>query len=139
LKVYLDTSVLLAWFLEKGDHLERIPKLAVVASSRLLWIETARVLERAVSQGQLTTENFVSIKRSFSVMSEGISTLRLNDEVLKRAEGSFPLTVRTLDALHLSTALVWLGGDDPYGMEFWTLDRQLNHCAAAMGMNTPLL
>lgn len=139
MKVYLDTSVVLAFLLEGSDALLRIPKEAEVGSSRLLWIETARVLERALQNRALTGEQAAMVRQSFEETSATMLRLKLNDAVQRRAEGSFPLVIRTLDALHLSTALEWVGPQRTSTMEIWTLDRQFNLCASAMGFVTPLL
>ena len=55
------------------------------------------------------------------------------------AEGSFPLVVRSLDALHLASAAVWCDADQPSELALWSLDRQMGFRAAAMGFSAPLL
>jgi len=139
LKVYLDTSVVLAYYLEGSDVLDRLPSDASVGSSRLLWIEFSRVLERAVRSNQLSPENTVGIRRSFDEMTLTIDRLRLGEGVLRRAEGSFPLVVRSLDALHLASAALWCEPAPPSDLAVWSYDRQHNLCAAAMGFATPFL
>jgi predicted nucleic acid-binding protein len=138
-KVYLDTSVVLAFYLEDNDVLSRVPRDSTIGSSRLMWIEFARVLERALRANQLGPEEAVGIRRAFDEMGRTIDRLRLSEEVLRRAEGSFPLLVRSLDALHLASAAVWCAAFPASELELWSLDRQMNLCAAAMGFGTPLL
>ncbi|MEI6387866.1 MAG: type II toxin-antitoxin system VapC family toxin [Spirochaetota bacterium] len=137
MKVYLDTSVLLAWLLEGGNQLQSLPPNSDLASSRLLWVETARVMDRAFRSGELSSEECVAVRESFDATARGICRLRVNESVLRRAEASFPLSIRTLDGIHLATAVIWLGSEDPSEMEIWTLDRHFNLCAAAMGFRTP--
>jgi predicted nucleic acid-binding protein len=139
LKVYLDTSVILAFLLEGNDCLVKIPQEAEVGSSRLMWIELARVLERTIQSGTLTGEQVAAVRQSFESTSAGMVRLKINEAVQRRAEGSFPLVIKTLDALHLATAMEWSGTDRFQNMEIWTLDRQFNLCASAMGFVTPLL
>ncbi len=139
MRIYLDTSVILAWFLEGDQTLDGIPPDATVASSRILWVEFGRVLERTIRTGQVNPEESVEIRRGFDATMSGVDRLRLTDSILRRAEGSFPLVIRTLDALHLSSAVAWLGTDDPSTMSIWTFDRQFNLCAAALGFITPFL
>jgi predicted nucleic acid-binding protein len=139
MKAYLDTSVILAYFLESNASLDRMSTDVSVGSSRLLWVEFSRVLDRALRGGTLKAEEAVDIRRGFEETSRTINRLRLTEGILQRAEASFPLVIRTLDALHLASAVAWLGQDDPMNMEIWTLDRQFNLCAAAMGFVTPLL
>jgi len=139
LRVYLDTSVVLAFLLEGNDQLLGMPSDSEVGSSRLLWIEVARVLERTLRSRALTGEQVAAVRQSFEATAATLVRLKLNESVQRRAEGSFPLVIRALDAIHLSTALEWLGADRPSAMEIWTLDRQFNLCASAMGFVTPLL
>ena len=139
MKIYLDTSVILACFLDGNQLLDLVPEETPVASSRLLWVEFARVLERASRAAQLSPEEVVLIRRGFDETSRTMNRLRLTEAILQRAEGSFPLVIRTLDALHLASAIAWLGDEDPQNLSLWTMDRQFNLCAAAMGYKTPLL
>ncbi len=139
MRVYLDSSVVLAFLLEGNDQLLQIPPEAEVGSSRLLWIEVTRVLERALQGRTLTGEQAAAVRQSFELTSATLLRFKLNEAVQRRAEGSFPLVIRTLDALHLSTALEWVGPNRTSTMEIWTVDRQFNLCASAMGFVTPLL
>ncbi len=138
MKVYLDTSVVLAFLLEGDNRLLQVPQEAEVGSSRLLWIEVARVLERTLQSRVLTGEQVAEVRQHFEATSATLFRLRLSDAVQRRAEGSFPLVIRTLDAIHLSTALEWAGSSRTSTMEIWTHDRQFNLCASAMGFVTPL-
>jgi predicted nucleic acid-binding protein len=137
-KAYLDASLVLAYFLGGNRELERIPKDRVVGSSRLLWIEVRRTLERAYRENHLDAEDGVRVGRGFDRAARGITRLRLDERVMRRAEASFPVLIRTLDALHLATALVWSGDEPLEETEIWTLDRQMSLCAGALGFVTPL-
>jgi predicted nucleic acid-binding protein len=138
-KTYIDTSLVLAFYLDGNPLLDSVPKEFPVASSRLLWVEFARVLERAHRAAQLTPEEVVSIRRGFDETARTMNRLRLTEAILLRAEGNFPLVIKTLDALHLASAIAWLGDEDPANLSIWSLDRQFSLCAAAMGYKTPLL
>jgi hypothetical protein len=103
-----------------------------------MWIEVARVLERTLQNQTLTGQQVASLRQSFESTAATMTQLKLNDSVQRRAESSFPLVIRTLDALHLSTAIEWAGTDRFQSIEIWTLDRQFNLCASALGFVTPL-
>ena len=104
-----------------------------------MWIEVSRVLERTLQNRTLTSQQIASLRQSFELTAATMLQLKLNDSVQRRAEGSFPLIIRTLDAIHLSTAIEWSGTDRFQAIEIWTLDHQFNLCASAMGFVTPLL
>jgi hypothetical protein len=63
--------------------------------------------------------------------------------VLRRAEGPYPVVVRSLDALHLASAEQWLQAEVPAGdpalISLWSLDTRMNQCAALLGFTTPLM
>jgi hypothetical protein len=76
----------------------------------------------------------------------GLDLVALTDEVKARAKGSFPVVVRTLDALHLSTAELLSQAPDerseahagPERVHFYSFDGGMNRCALAMGFAAPL-
>jgi len=103
------------------------------------WIETARVIDRAIRSGQLGEEDGASVRSSFEDMAEGIAKLGLTEGVLYRAAEAFPLTIRTLDALHLASALEWAGPGGQRDIEVWSFDRQMNLCAASLGLRARFL
>jgi len=139
LKAYLDTSVVIAWLLEGSRELERLAGYEEVASSRLLWIETTRTLDRAVRSGQITDSDGITARLAFENMASGLTRLRLTEGVLSRASEGFPTIIRTLDALHLSTALAWAEGASRDAVCVWSFDSQLNLCARAMGFTVEFL
>ena len=58
--------------------------------------------------------------------------LGVSRSVLTRAGESLPLPVKTLDAIHLATALQWRERRAP-DLVFATHDRQLGRAASALG------
>ena len=139
MKHYLDTSAVLAWLLENRDVLRPLEGETDVASSRLLWTEASRVIHRGLQTGRFDPQLATEVRHNFHRLAAGLTQLKLTDTVLTRAEGPYPLPVRPLDALHLATAEVWLDNGTPGGLSVWSLDEQMNHCAAQLGFETPLL
>ncbi len=79
----------------------------LVVASDLTLIECDRVLIRAVSRGRLTEGDAADIRAVLSATSTRWHLLRLMDEVVERARRPFPHEpIRSLDALHLASALV---------------------------------
>jgi hypothetical protein len=62
-----------------------------------------------------------------------ISILEMDDSVKRRACESFPTVIGTLDAIHLSSALLWRGASVS-GLAIFTYDKQLALCATAVGI-----
>lgn len=123
--IYLDTSVLLAQVLVE-DH--RVPEALwsrPLISSRLIEYETwvrLHALGRAASHGDAAA----------SLLAR-ISKVELASTVLERALEPFPAPVRTLDALHLATALHVRA--QRIEVQVATLDRRFAAAAAAAGLD----
>lgn len=62
----------------------------------------------------------------------GVETIRLNRSVLNRASEAFPTQIRTLDAVHLASALL-MSGRVP-ALRFATHDDELATAATAVGL-----
>lgn len=141
---YLDTSALLAWLMEGREVLQPLEGEQEVASSTLLWTEVSRALHRSLQTGRLSPVDATEVRHNFARVGAGIKRLRLTDTVLRRAEGPYPLVIRTLDAIHLASAELWIGEAsdshaDPGNLSIWSLDERMNHCASQLGFQTPLL
>lgn len=107
--VYAETSAVLRWlFAEEGGEALRIALAAAekVTSSRLTLIETRRVVRRAERDGRITGAQSADV---LAVFAQAVSTwaiLEISEDMARRAEDAFPNEpVRTLDAIHLASAL----------------------------------
>ena len=107
-----------------------------------MWTEVARGIQRAVQSNRLPPADAAEAQHAFARLAIGIGTVHLSAEVLRRAEGPYPLPIRTLDAIHLASAERWLFATDEDAsfdaLSIWSLDRRMNECAALMGFSTPL-
>ena len=110
LKHYLDSSAVLAWVLEGKNLLQDLEGEDDVASSRILWVEISRVIHRSLQTDTLDPVAATEARHNFARFASGLHQIRLVDEVLARASGPYPLKIRTLDAIHLSSAEMWLSG-----------------------------
>jgi predicted nucleic acid-binding protein len=107
--VYAETSAVLRWlFAEEGGETLRaaLAEADKVASSRLTLIETRRVVRRAERDGHLTAAQGADVLAVFAQAASTWAILEITEEVARRAEEPFPSEpVRTLDAIHLASAL----------------------------------
>jgi hypothetical protein len=69
----------------------------------------------------------------------GLSMVKLRDQVKKHTMGAFPVNVKTLDALHLSSALLLAEREPDTAVLVFSHDLGMNRCARALGFQTPLL
>lgn len=107
--LYAETSAVLRWlFAEEGGEAVRgtLESASKVATSRLTLIETRRVVYRAEREGRVTSAQAADLRAIFAQAASTWAVLEISDEVARRAEAGFPVEpVRTLDAIHLASAL----------------------------------
>lgn len=75
--------------------------------SVLMLIELDRLIIRAVGEGRLTADRADAQRAYLNQAASRWTVLELSDEMVQRARQPFPVEpVRTLDAIHLASALV---------------------------------
>ncbi|HUX42339.1 MAG TPA: type II toxin-antitoxin system VapC family toxin [Rectinemataceae bacterium] len=132
MRIYLDSSVLLRYLLAGDDRLCRLGDEARLASSELIGIECRRVLQRERLEGRLDDEHYSRLASLLASQLEDIDIIEMTEAVKRRAGESFPTIVGTLDALHLSSALI-LRDAEKVAISILSYDRQMTTCAKAMG------
>lgn len=136
--MYAETSAVLRWlFAEAGGEEIRAALAAApqVVSSRLTLIETRRVVRRAEREGRISAAESVDVLAVFAQAVATWAILGISDEIARRSEEGFPNEpVRTLDAIHLASAL-FLRQSFP-GLVVTTADERVRVNAALLGFRT---
>jgi len=109
MNLYAESSAVLAWRLEQ-EHGELVAdtlgQAALIIASDLSLIECDRVLIRAVVLGELHESDADQRQARLTAVSTRWTLLALDEEIIERARRPFPSEpVRTLDAIHLASAL----------------------------------
>jgi predicted nucleic acid-binding protein len=104
---YVDTSALLRLVLREPGGLEELRSCEALVSSELIAVESLRAIDRLRLQGVLSTEEAASRRETATEWLEAVDLVLLQRPILARASEPLPTPLGTLDALHLSTALVW--------------------------------
>ncbi len=129
--LYLDTSAVLRALLESGTSPqveESIKKAPLLVTSRLSLVEAARAVHRVRSQGHVSEQALADATRELDALWARCDVWGLTSEVCELAERVAPTkSLRTLDALHLSTYL--LARKHIEGLEVLTEDRRLAEAA----------
>jgi len=133
---YLDSSVLLRHILLGEEPIRHALDFPRVVSSELLEIECRRVLHRYRLAGELTDESMAVARERLDVILGGVDLLEMTMPINQRAMDPFPVSVRTLDALHVSTALMVAETTD--GLSLFSHDRGMNLCARSLGLTAAL-
>lgn len=128
---YVDSSVVLRIVLGEGGKLAGWAGLAPI-SSELTKVECLRTIERLRLTTTSTAPELLAERRA-AVLSQlrAFRLVAVSTEILDRAGDPFPTYVATLDAIHLSTALI-LREDNPE-IAFATHDVKLAAAARSMG------
>ena len=110
--VYAETSALLTWLLGEPKAHQVISVLngaQTVVTSVLSLVEVERALNRAEHQRILTAGQAERLRGMIARGKAGWILMEISEEVRLRAGRVFPVEpLRTLDAIHLATALIFM-------------------------------
>jgi predicted nucleic acid-binding protein len=126
---YIDSSVVLRVLFDESNRLAGWADHDPI-SSELLRVECLRVIDRARLNG-LADERAADLRADAIDLILRIPLVAVTGRLLERAAEPFPTMLRTLDALHLATALA-LREDYP-DVTLATHDRELGAAARAVG------
>jgi predicted nucleic acid-binding protein len=134
--VYAESSAVLSWLLGEAGQQAVVDELAEadrVVTSVLTVIECSRALSRARDTRRVKPAEELAALRLLDQAAASWSVLDISDRVADRARGSFPHEpVRTLDALHLATAVAF--ADALGALRVLSLDDRVRQNASALGM-----
>jgi hypothetical protein len=103
---YVDTSALLRVVLSEAGALGELRAREDLISSEILVVESFRSIDRLRLAGALSLEGAATRRSALTGWVETIDLVLVQRPILARASEPFPTPLGTLDALHLSTALV---------------------------------
>jgi predicted nucleic acid-binding protein len=104
---YLDSSVLLRVIFKEKEAMANFGKIAEAVSSDLLRIECLRTIDRIRIEKKLSEQEYLKRTALFFEAQRGLELIPVSREVLSRASQPFPTMLGTLDAIHLSSCLLY--------------------------------
>ena len=133
--VYLDTSVVLRVLFRQEDPLDTWGEWQEAYSSELLGVEARRVIDRMRLELSLDDQGVASAHQELSRIEGAIGCIPLTGIILRRASLPMATVVRTLDGIHLASALMASErrGTSPV---FATHNRQQAIAARALGFES---
>jgi uncharacterized protein len=129
--VYVDSSVLLRIVFAEAGQLESWHRIDRAVSSELIGVECLRAVDRARILKRLDDSAVAERRSSVLTTIASLHLVALDAAILARAAEPFPTLLRTLDAVHLATALAVR--ERMPGLALATHDRELGTAAQAMG------
>ena len=136
MSLYAESSAVLAWLLDEDSspairHL--LSGADFIVASDLTLIECDRVLHRAVNIGELSEVEAADRHAHLVTVAAHWHVLRIGSEIVDRARQPFPgEPIRTLDAIHLASALVARAATA--GLQLLSLDDRVRKVAVRLGL-----
>lgn len=133
--LYAESSAVLAWLLDEPAGRvvrERLARTETIIASDLTLVECARVVIRATVLGDLSEAEAADRRAYLTAAAAHWHLLRISGEIVERARLPFPGDpLRTLDALHLASALVARSAAP--GLAVLSLDDRIRTTAKKLG------
>jgi predicted nucleic acid-binding protein len=133
--IYAESSAVLAWLLgeEAGRPVREVLRHAeLVMASDLTLVECDRVLIRAITLGEIEEASAADRRAHLNAAAAHWHLWRVSSDIVDRARHSFPAEpVRTLDAIHLASALA-VRSVVP-GVELLSLDDCIRRAGVQLG------
>ncbi len=133
--VYVDSSAVTAVLLNEStsDRVqEALQGADRVCTSSLTRVECARALIHATRVGRITATQALSLHSLLRTVQRDWNIFNVDQPVIERACTPFPADpIRSLDALHIATALILRDGVTTVAM--LSLDRRMRDCATQLG------
>ena len=82
--------------------------------------------------GNLSEKEFVKACEELYQVLDTIELIEINESILNRVCGSFSVALGTLDAIHLSSAILWTERTK-LDLKFFTHDESLGRAARSLG------
>jgi len=135
--IYAESSAVLAWLLGEDRALsvrEVLRRAELVAASDLTLVECDRVLIRAIATGEIDEAAAADRRAHLNAAASHWHLWRVSSDIVERARYPFPAEpVRTLDAIHLASALA-VRSTVP-GVELLSLDDRIRRAGKQLGFH----
>ena len=136
MNLYAESSAILAWLLDErsGPDVRRLLAAADrIIASDLTLVESDRVLLRAAALGELSEAEAADRRAHLRMAASHWHILRIGPDIVERSRQPFPgEPIRTLDAIHLASALA--ARSAVAGLEVLSLDDRIRRAAGRLGL-----
>jgi predicted nucleic acid-binding protein len=137
MKLYAESSAVLAWLLGEADGeeiREQLSSAELVLTSELTLVECDRVLIRSLQFRAVSEAEVAKRQSTLNRVVSRWNVMSLDSPVIERARRPFALEpIRTLDALHLASALVAKTAISD--LVLLSLDSRIRDCAYRTGFD----
>jgi predicted nucleic acid-binding protein len=131
---YVDASALLRILFQESGPAVPLRAGDRVVSSEIVSVEVFRAVDRERLLGHLDDGETAAKRKELGDMLAMLDLAPVDGAVIDRAKGSFAVTLRALDAIHVATAEVLAAEAAGEPLEFWTHDERQAIAARSRGL-----
>lgn len=128
---YIDSSVIIRLVLGQSDRFAGLSEVTLGITSGITRVECLRTIDRLRIGQQLKDQDVAERNKELFRVLEYFQIIPLSVPVLERAAQPFPTLIGTLDAIHLSSAVLWKQSEGKK-LCLLTHDTELARAAEAM-------
>jgi len=104
---YIDSSIILRIVFNEPGPLKEFSRISYGISSELLRVECLRTADRFRIKNVLAEDEYLERVEKIHDFISAIELIHITREILDRATQPYPVSLGTLDAIHLSTCLLY--------------------------------
>ena len=132
---YVDASAVLRILFAEAEPTVPLAAGDRAVSSQIVEVEAFRAIDRERLLGHLDDAQTAVKRKELVELVAMLDLAAIDDPVIAGAKSPFAVTVRALDALHVSTAEVLAAEAPGDPLEFWTHDERQAIAARSRGLN----
>ncbi|HKS25154.1 MAG TPA: type II toxin-antitoxin system VapC family toxin [Thermoanaerobaculia bacterium] len=132
MKAYIDSSVLIRIAFRSPTPLAVWDEIDYYVSSVLLRLECARALQRLRFDNKYSVTQIIERRAAVALLTADMDLVEIREDIFDLAAGAFAAPLKTLDAIHLATAIA-LRDQNHLNLAFATHDDMLARAARAAG------
>ena len=107
MRTYIDSSVLLRIVLGAEGAIPDWRSLEHRVSSALVEVECMRTLDRLRLVQRVADDEIAAHRHAVYALLAGMDIVEISSAITHRASQPLPVSLRSLDAIHLATAMTW--------------------------------
>lgn len=134
MSVYVDSSVLVRLVAGQAAPLPNWGSIVAPISSSLIEVEVPRAIDRLHRSGALDDDAAPAAAERGRAALRAFRLVDVEPAVRLRAAGPFATPVRSLDAIHLASALLWHEANPDEDLIMATHDERMAKAAQAHGL-----
>jgi hypothetical protein len=131
---YVDASAILRILFDEPGPAVPLRAGDRLVSSQIVSVEAFRAVDRERLLGHLDDAETARKRKELGDALAMLDLAGIDDAVIDRARGSFAVTLRALDAVHVATAEILAAEAIGEPLEFWTHDERQAIAARSRGL-----